>query len=109
MSDSDTSNIVKKRKSKLRNITKHRSTDSKYESRKMNTGITWLLKKIDSRQLPKLEKFSEESGQSLSTSLIKFENYCKENFRGPKDLWINELENHLKGRILDTFSSYKRF
>ena len=109
VSDSDTSIRVKKRKSKLRNITKQGRSDSKYESRKMNIGITRLLKKIDSRQLPKLEKFSEESLQSLSTYLVKFENYCKESFRSPKDLWINELEYHLKRRILDTFSSIRDF
>ena len=109
VSDSDKSIIVKKRKSKLKNITKQGRTDSKYESRKRSTGITRLLEKIDSRQLPKLEKFSEESGQSLSAYLVKFENYCKESFRGPKDLWINELENHLKGGILDTFSSIRDF
>ena len=109
VTDSDTSIRIKKKKSKLRGSKKHGRTDSESDSRKVNTTITKLLRKIDNRQLPKLERFSEESGQSLTAYLVKFENYCKESFRGPKDLWISELENHLKGSILDTFSSIRDF
>ena len=62
-----------------------------------------MLEKLDVRQLPKLETFTEESGQNLGIYLDKFERYCSENYKGDKDLWIGELERHLKGKILDTF------
>ena len=58
---------------------------------------------LDLRKLPKLEMYNEETGRDLLKYLDKFEMYCKENFRGHKDFWISELEEHLQGETLKYF------
>ena len=57
----------------------------------------------DYRETPKLENFREETGQNIERYMMKFEDYCKQNFRGSKDLWLNILEEKLEGRMLETF------
>ena len=58
---------------------------------------------IDYREAPRLEKFREESGQNLRRYLMKFEEYCRLNFRGSKEFWLNVLEDKLEGRIQESF------
>ena len=58
---------------------------------------------IDYRQAPKLEKFTEESGQDLEKFIRRFERYCKHNVRGGREFWLSVLEEHLEGRILQSF------
>ena len=50
-----------------------------------------------------MEKYNEEGGQELKRYLKRFELYCQENIRGGDQYWINELEEHLEGRILENF------
>ena len=65
------------------------------------------FRRMDSRQVPQLEKYKEESGMSLIKYLDKFERYCEENFRGSEEFWASELESHLDGKILKTYLSLK--
>ena len=39
--------------------------------------------------------------------LKKFEEYCKENYRGSKDFWLNVLEDKLEGRLLKNFQTLR--
>jgi uncharacterized protein YlaI len=64
-----------------------------------------VLEKLDTRKVPDIEKFSEESGMSLRKYLQKFEDYCTQNFKGSRDSWIGELERHLQDRALKAFRS----
>ena len=68
-----------------------------------------LLKRLDTRGVPKLEVFDENSGQSLEKYLARFEDYCRGNFKGRRYLWIDELERHLTGRMLDNFRSLRNY
>ena len=60
----------------------------------------------DYRQVPKLEVYREESGKDLEIYLDKFESYCRDNFRGGRKFWLGILEEHLEGKILETFEYY---
>ena len=71
--------------------------------RRRNRSPTEMMRNIDLRKLPKLEKYNEETGRDLLKYLDKFELYCRENFRGHKDFWISELEEHLEGKTLEHF------
>lgn len=62
-----------------------------------------ILKRMDPRKLPDLEKYDEERGQDLSNYFNKFEEYCQNNFKGNRDSWIGELGKHLQGKSLDVF------
>ena len=62
---------------------------------------------FDFREAPKLEKFREESGQDLERYLKKFEDYCKENYRGSRDFWLNVLEDKLEGKLLKNFQTMR--
>lgn len=41
--------------------------------------------------------------------LESFESYCRKNFRGSRNLWIGELENHLSGKTLEGFRTLRHF
>lgn len=68
-----------------------------------------LLKQLDFRAVPPLESFNENTGQDLAQYLEKFEYFCQQNFRGKRYLWINELERHLTGRVLEALQSLHQF
>ena len=53
-----------------------------------------LLHSLDSRPIPKQEPFDEASGQDLKQYFVQFEEYCTNDFKGRKCLWIPELERH---------------
>ena len=98
----------KKRKRKKFNKNLFDSSDSQ---EKINSprAIGKLLKHLDFRSVPKLESFNENIGQNLCQYLEKFEDYCQHNYKGKKYLWINELECHLSGRVLEAFQSLHQF
>ena len=66
-----------------------------------------VLEKLDGRKVPALEKYDEDSGLPLKKYFVKFEAYCKGNFRGNRDSWIGELEKHLQGKTLKAFESLR--
>ena len=68
-----------------------------------------LLHSLDNRPIPKQEPFDEASGQDLKQYLVQFEEYCTDNFKGRKYLWIPELERHLSGKILEGFQSMRDY
>ena len=78
-----------------------------------NTGTSWtptteqLLRKmaegVDNRRVPDQAPFDDRSGEDLRRYLGKFEEYCRSMYKGSRDLWISELERHLKGRTLEAF------
>ena len=74
-----------------------------------NTGILRLLKKLDSRKVPELDKYNESTGQDLVKYLHRFEDYCQETYRGKPYLWVTELERHLSGKTLETFTCLRSF
>ena len=74
-----------------------------------NAGIRKLLKHLDSRSLPKLEVYQENSGYSLVKYLNKFEDFCKQNYRGKRYLWVGELERHLVGKTLEAYKTLRHF
>ena len=98
----------KKRKRKKFNKTLFDSSDSQ-EKNNSPRAIGKLLKHLDFRSVPKLESFNENIGQNLCQYLEKFEDYCQHNYKGKKYLWINELECHLSGRVLEAFQSLHQF
>lgn len=85
--------------------------DSRKKKGKNKAETDWsgFLKKLDTRQIPRLEPFSEETGQDLEKYLSRFENYCKENFRGQNYLWLGELERNLKGKTLEGFKLSRNY
>ena len=70
--------------------------------------IRKLVKRLDNRNLPKLGNFDENSGLHLEDYLKRFENYCREMYRGSSDLWIGELEDRLTGRALEGLLTVKQ-
>lgn len=58
-----------------------------------------IFKRLDTRTVPKPEKFDLNSGQSVSAFLNIFEEYCENTFRGSPNLWIGELGRFLSGEI----------
>jgi hypothetical protein len=66
-----------------------------------------ILKKLDSRKAPTLQKFDEASGQHLEKYFEQLEIYCVENIRGDKDSWIGELETHLQDKTLKAYRSLR--
>ena len=84
-----------------------RRRESSSSSSSDTEGKYWRSSRFnDNRQAPKLERFNEESGQSLSEYFNRFESYCKSNYKGGKKFWLAILQDHLEGRILDTFQHY---
>ena len=86
---------------------KDRDRSSRIKVKKLT--VKKILRNLDSRSVPRLEQFDEESGQDLKKYLRRFEHYCSNTFRGDKSLWIGELGNHLTGRALDCFKSVRQF
>ena len=62
---------------------------------------------LDYRQAPKMEKFKEESSGNIKSFFKKFEEYCRKNIRGGRRFWINALEEHLEGKVADTFAQLR--
>ena len=83
--------------------------DSEREDRRDTRHLARILKKLDMRPVPQFDHFDEESGQDLRSYLLKFECYCKENFKGKSYLWTSELERHLKGQTLRNFKLLRDF
>ena len=96
--DTDSSSTAKS--SSASSVTQRRKRKVKYQKKKSSVSN---IQGMDYRRAPKMEKFSEESGKDLKSYLRKFEDYCEENYRGGRDFWIGVLEDHLEGKLLNTF------
>ena len=66
-----------------------------------------ILSHLDTRSVPKPEKFDMASGQLFSDFIALFEEYCTHTFRGSTTLWVPELGRLLSGNILDAFSTLR--
>ena len=85
-----------------------RKSDSESQHENNNKSIMEILvDKIDTRKVPKIGKFDETSGEHLDSYLNKFELYCKDNIKGSRDFWIDELEDLFTGETLEAFKAVK--
>lgn len=66
-----------------------------------------LMGKFDNRKVPQLEKYDEQNGENLECYLQKFENYCKESYKGNRRYWIGILEEKLPKDMLEAFRSMR--
>ena len=71
--------------------------------------ISKLVQNLENRPVHRIATFNEEYGQDLEKYLIKFEDFCCNNFKDNKDFWIGELEGNLKGKTLETFVSLRDY
>lgn len=69
--------------------------------------LTRAMEKLDTRKTPSPGKFGMESEIELKVFLDRFEIYCNNNFKGDKQFWIYELEQHLLGKFLTAFRVMK--
>ena len=69
--------------------------------------IRKLMHKLDTRIVPKPEKYDSSSGRSLSDFLKEFEEYCSCSFRGSREMWIPELGRFLDGDIQGIYKSLR--
>ena len=67
-----------------------------------------MAERMDTRKVPKLEAFDEESGMSLRDYLEEFEEYCMDNIKGDSRYWIRELEGQLSGELLEAFKHFRQ-
>lgn len=82
----------------------HRSLKAKHED---ITQLNAVLKSaIDNRRASAFSKYNENTNMTLSAYFLKFEVHCEKTFKGDKNSWIAELENHLQGKTLEAFHSY---
>ena len=84
-------------------------SDSSSDGSPSSKSMRKMLRNLDFCSVPQLETFNETSGQDLVKYLSKFEYYCQENFKGKRYLWVNELERHLSGRVLEALQSLHQF
>ena len=107
-SDSDSyKSLDMQRQQKQRQKTKSYSSSSETGNEKVS--IKKMLKCLDMRKVPQLEMFDDTSGLELKRYLEKFEEYCKQNFRGKRYLWISEMERKFTGKTLEAFKSLRQF
>ena len=66
-----------------------------------------VMSKLDNKKVPLQEKIDESSGQTLKKYLVKFESYCKSNFKGNQDFQIGELDRHLTWKTWDAFRAVR--
>lgn len=119
-SNTDVSESKSKRK-RMKKQNKHKSTrkDKKVKTKKQQSAsndnqsdndikeLRRAMDRLDSRRVPAPEKFDESSGSDLKNYLKKFEIYCKHNFRGEEEFWVDELERQLTGELLAVFKIMK--
>ena len=67
-----------------------------------------MAERMDTRKVPKLEAFDEESGMSLRDYLEEFEEYCMDNIKGDSRYWIRELEGQFSGELLEAFKHFRQ-
>ena len=70
--------------------------------------VSNLVQRLDTRAVPKLERYSEESGISLTCYLKRFEEYYRDSYKGGEYLMVGELEQQLTGRALEGLRSVKQ-
>ena len=65
------------------------------------------LEKLDTRSVPAPEPYDRSSGQSFSSFLALFEDYCRHSFRGCESLWVAELGRFLVGDMYQAFNAHR--
>ena len=100
--DSHQSSFSKPNKGKKRTKKYKTKTFSSMEYLRM------MAERMDTRKVPKLEAFDEESGMSLRDYLEEFEEYCMDNIKGDSRYWIRELEGQLSGELLEAFKHFRQ-
>lgn len=63
--------------------------------------------KLDMRTVPAPEPYDRSSGQSFSSFLRLFEDYCQHSFKGSESLWVAELGRYLAGDMYQAYISHK--
>ena len=113
---SEVSNAVVRRasseESKFNSVAGHKSgvgelgllrmTNASLEER-----LVVALEKLDLRTVPAPEPYDRASGQSFSTFLALFEDYCCHSFKGSQTLWVAELGRYLVGEMHQAFTAHK--
>ena len=84
-----------------------RPSRSKQRKSKEESFFELLADKLDNRKVVDFRKFDEDGSQSLDDYLVAFEKYCKNNIRGDKDTWADELLKYLSGDILTAYVGLK--
>lgn len=107
-SESSSPSATPKKKLRKRIVRDNRKSSSS-DASPSHGSIGKLLRHLDFRPVPQLDSFNENSGQTLFQYLEKFEYYCCQNYKGKKYLWINELERHLTGGVLEALKSLHQF
>ena len=97
--------ILKKEKLEKADTSEQDSDSSTSESDTEDIGECKLLKslvrKLDNRNSPQMEPFSQDSELSLRDFLDQFEKYYKKNHKRGTFVWIRELEKKLTGQALE--------
>lgn len=65
-----------------------------------------VLSRLDSRTVPRPEKFDLSSGRSFQAFLEDFESFCANTFRGDEAKWSSELGPFLTGKIKEAFDAF---
>jgi hypothetical protein len=65
--------------------------------------ITEFVEAMSRLDFRKVEKFNDKYGSDLNKYLVRFENYCDNNFKGDRVWWIGELEKSLTGKMFEAF------
>lgn len=81
--------------------------DSNRNGSMSTNDVLEALRRLDTRSVPKPEKYSSESGYSFEQFLSGFEEYCHGTFRGGSSLWVGELGRFLTGEMFDAYSVLK--
>ena len=95
----------RKQSNKMKKTAQYYSEDSSDDDRVDR--FAKAIARLDNRKIPDPDKFDEKSGEDLRQYLERFEDYCRENFKGDKIFWVGELKRHLSGRLLEAFEATK--
>lgn len=79
----------------------------KSENASLEERFIMALEKLDRRTVPAPEPYDLSSGQSFSSFLLMFEDYCQHSFRGSDSKWIPELGRYLVGDMYQAFVAHK--
>lgn len=96
-SDSDASVKIKKTGRSKKKVTTTEKDD-----------VISILSKLDNRKVLDMEEFEEDGHMELSEYLDMFEEYHKENYKGRKYFWLNQLKKYLTGRTLESYKSIRQ-
>lgn len=99
--DESSASVDERERKPLVKSQSHQAGDKPYEE------LLLAIQKLDSRGVPRIKQYEENTGDNLLDFLKRFEHYCENNFRCDKDLWLGELERHLTGKTLQVFQAVR--